>query len=206
MGAGGQRSSAGSVLNRSVAETVHKSVLARSGAQAGIDEGLVTDPVSCNWRPEMVACTPGNGASGCLTPRQVEAVKRMMSPVVNSKGQVIYAYPDIPGTTTEWSGWHYAGGLDAAAPGAFLNHILHDQFMRFMADSTVRQGVDPLTFNFDRDPSSLARAKKLYDATSHDLRAFKARGGTLLMWHGLSDASIVATSVARRHRISAVCF
>ena len=38
---------------------------------------------------------------------QVEAVKRMMSPVVNSKGQVIYAYPDILGTATEWAAWHY---------------------------------------------------------------------------------------------------
>ncbi|MGH2399716.1 MAG: tannase/feruloyl esterase family alpha/beta hydrolase, partial [bacterium] len=184
----------GSVLNRSAAETVHKSVLARCGAQAGVDEGLVTDPASCDWRPEMVACAPGNGESGCLTPRQVDAVKRMMSPVVNSRGQIIYAYPDIPGTATEWGGWHYAGGPNAAAPAAYLNYILHDQFVRFMADPTVRQGVDPLTFDFDRDPRSLARAKKLYDATSHDLRAFRARGGKLLMWHGLSDASIIATS------------
>ena len=34
----------------------------------------------------------------------------------------------------------------------------------------------------------------LYDATSYDLRAFKARGGKMLMWHGLSDAAIIATS------------
>jgi Tannase and feruloyl esterase len=40
----------------------------------------------------------------------------------------------------------------------------------------------------------LARAAKLYNATSFDLRAFKARGGKMLMWHGLSDASISATS------------
>ena len=66
--------------------------------------------------------------------------------------------------------------------------------MRYMADPTVRQDADPLKFDFDRDPASLARARKLYDATSHDLRAFKARGGKLIMWHGLSDASIVATS------------
>ena len=34
----------GSVLNNAVAEIVQKSVLARCGAQAGVDEGLVTDP------------------------------------------------------------------------------------------------------------------------------------------------------------------
>lgn len=184
----------GSVLNPTVAETVHKSVLARCGAQAGVEEGLVTDPVSCDWKPEMVMCSSNNGDPGCLTPRQVEAVKRMMSPVVNSNGQVIYAYPDIPGTTTEWAGWHYSGSANPAAPAGYANFILHDQFLRFMADPTVRQGVDPLKFDFDRDPSTLARAKTLYDATSFDLRAFKARGGRMLMWHGLSDASIIATS------------
>jgi Tannase and feruloyl esterase len=183
----------GSILNPTVADTVHKSVLVRCGAQAGVEEGLVTDPLSCDWKPDMIACSSTNGDSGCLTPRQVEAVKRMMSPVVNSQGQVIYGYPDILGTATEWGGWHYPS-VNPAAPSAYANFVLHDQFLRFMADPTVRQGVDPLKFDFDRDPRSLARAMKLYNATSFDLRAFKARGGKMLMWHGLSDAAIIATS------------
>jgi feruloyl esterase len=39
-----------------------------------------------------------------------------------------------------------------------------------------------------------ARARALYDATSYDLHRFKARGGKLVMWHGLADAGIMATS------------
>jgi feruloyl esterase len=113
----------GSILNRAVAETVHKSVLARCGAQAGVDEGLVTDPLSCDWKPEMVACSSGNADSGCLTPRQVEAITRMMSPAVNSKGDVLYAYPDIPGTATDWLGWHYFASAAPAAPPVSLNFI-----------------------------------------------------------------------------------
>jgi hypothetical protein len=183
----------GSILNNAVAETVQKSVLARCSAQAGVDEGLVTDPVACDWRPEMIACPADKSDAGCLTPRQVNAIKKMMSPFVNSKGEVIYAYPDIAGTATEWAGWHYGRG-NPASPRAYANYILHDQFLRYMADPTVRKDVDPLTFDPDKDPASLERARKLYDATSPDLRAFKARGGKLLMWHGLSDASILASS------------
>ena len=189
--ADGQR---GSILNGAVVDVVHKSVLARCGAQSGVDEGLVTDPATCDWRPEMAACAVTKTESGCLTARQVDAVARMMKPAVNSKGEPIYAYPDIAGTATEWPGWHYGRGANPAAPAAYANYILHQQFMKYMADPTVRKDADPLTFDFDRDPPLLARARKLYDATSHDLRAFKARGGKLLMWHGLSDASIVATS------------
>ena len=179
----GQR---GSVSGCAVADVVHKSVLARCGAQSGVDEGLVTDPAACDWRPEMAACAVTKTDSGCLTARQVDAVTRMMKPTVNSKGEPIYAYPDIAGTATEWAGWHYGRGANPAAPAAYANYILHQQFMKYMADPTVRKDADPLTFDFDRDPPSLARARKLYDATSHDLRAFKARGGKLLMWHGLS--------------------
>ena len=183
-----------SVLNNAVAETVQKSVLARCGAQAGVDEGLVTDPASCDWRPEMIACSASNSESGCLTDRQVDAVKRLMRPAVNSKGEVVYAYGDIAGTATEWAGWHYGRGGNPAAPQAFANYSLHEQFLKYMADPTVRKDVDPLKFDLDRGPASLARARKLYDATSPDLRRFKSRGGKLLMWHGLSDAAILATS------------
>jgi feruloyl esterase len=184
----------GSVLSNAVAETVHKSVLARCGAQAGVDEGLVTDPVACDWRPDMIACAATKAESGCLTERQVDAVERMMRPVVNSKGATVYPYVDIAGTATEWGGWHYGRGNTPSAPGGFANYILHDQFMKYMADPTVRKDVNPLTFDFDRGPATLARARKLYDATSPDLRQFKSRGGKLVMWHGLSDASILATS------------
>jgi len=184
----------GSVLSNAVAETVQKSVLARCGAQAGVDEGLVTDPASCDWRPEMIACSATKSESGCLTDRQVAAVKQLTRPAVNSKGEVVYAYGDIAGTATEWAGWHYGRGNNPAAPNAYANYILHDQFLKYMADPTVRKDVDPLKFDLDQDPASLARARKLYDATSPDLRRFKARGGKLLMWHGLSDAAILATS------------
>ncbi|PWT86333.1 MAG: hypothetical protein C5B57_01285 [Blastocatellia bacterium] len=178
----------GSVLNQAAADAVHKSVIARCGAQAGVDEGLVTDPVRCDWNPEMIACSDTASASDCLTPAQVTAIKRLMSRVVNAKSKAVYLYPYLPGTETEWAGWNFAGG------GPVINNVLHDQFLRFMADATPRRNVNPLKFDFDRDPATLARARQIYDATSTDLRTVKARGGKILMWHGLADAGIVANS------------
>ena len=184
-----------SILNDEAAKVVSASIAARCGAQAGVEEGVVSDPGACDWRPEMTACAAASGASGCLTPRQVQAIKRMMAPVVDSKGQVLYKYADIPGTATEWAYWHYAP-TGATAAAAYANYTLHQQFMRFMADPSVRADADPLTFDFDKGPQTLSRARALYNADSFDLRAFKARGGKMLMWHGLADASIVATSSA----------
>ena len=177
----------GSVLDKAAADAIHKSVLTRCGAQAGVDEGFVTDPIGCDWRPELIACGAGSTGVECLTPRQVDVVKRLMSPAVNSKGNVVYAYPYLPGTETEWGFWNYG-------PIPIGNYLVADQFLRFLADITPRKNVDPLKFNFDRDPATLARARSIYDATSYDLRPLKARGGKILMWHGLADAGIMASS------------
>lgn len=58
----------------------------------------------------------------------------------------------------------------------------------------MRDKGDALSFDFDRDTATLDRARRIYDATSVDLRAFKSRGGKMLMWHGWADGAIVATS------------
>jgi feruloyl esterase len=179
----------GYVLNDEAAKIVHASILQRCGAQAGVDEGVVSDPASCDWKPDMIACPATGGAAGCLTQRQVDAVRKMMAPVMNSKAQLLYKSMDIPGTATEWGFWHYQRGDQPSG-----NYTIADQFLRYMADPTVRASVDPMTFDFDKTPQTLDRARALYNATSFDLRAFKARGGKMLMWHGLSDAAITATS------------
>ena len=184
----------GSVLDDTAAQIVHKSVLQHCGTQAGVDEGLVTDPPSCSWQPEMVACHVDNNDSDCLTPRQVQAIKRLMSPATNSKGAVLYAYPYIPGTETQWAGWNYYGKPSPRLPPRIANLDLPEQHAGYLADEKVRHNIDALSFDFDRDPVTLSRSRRIYDATSFDLRAFKAHGGKILMWHGWADGAIMATS------------
>jgi len=182
------------VLNAEAAQAVHKSVLEHCGAQAGIEEGLVTDPPSCNWQPEMIACAQGSSGPDCLIARQVAAVKRLMTPAINSKGEVLYAYPYIPGTETQWEGWNYFGAPSPGYPPRFANMELPGQYLGYFVDEKIRRNINALNFDFDRDPATLARSRRIYDATSVDLRAFKARGGKILMWHGWADGAIPATS------------
>jgi tannase/feruloyl esterase len=184
----------GSVLNAAAAQAVHKSVLEHCGAQAGVDEELVTDPPSCKWQPEMIACHSPSSSADCLNAKQVAAVRRVMTPVTNSRGEVLYAYPYIPGTETMWAGWNYFGSPRPGITQRLANLELPGQYIKYLADEKIRANADALTFDFDRDPSTLARARKIYDATSFDLRAFQARGGKLLLWHGWADGAIMATS------------
>ena len=184
----------GTVLNPSAADAVHRSVLATCGAQAGVEIGLVTEPISCAWKPEMIACNTEAGDLDCLTSVQVAAIKRLMTPVTNSKGELLYAYPYIPGTETEWPRWNFSDPRAGGLASQTLNYLVAEQFVKYLADAKPRAGADPLKFDFDRDPATLSRARKIYDATSYDLSSFKARGGKVLMWHGLADGGIVATS------------
>ena len=184
----------GSVLTAEVAKVVHKSVLEHCGAQAGVEEGLVTDPPSCKWEPEMVACGSGSSGPDCLNAKQVAAVKRLMTPATNSKGEVLYAYPYIPGTETQWAGWNYFGAPSPAYPPRFANMELPSQFLKYFVDEKIRAKGDALSFDFDRDPATLARARRIYDASSYDLYAFKARGGKIVLWHGWADGAMPATS------------
>jgi hypothetical protein len=117
-----------------------------------------------------------------------------MSPATNSKGEVLWAYAYVPGTETQWMGWNYFGVVGAPVPPRFANMELPGQFLGYFVDEKVRKNVGALNFDFDRDPATLVRARRIYDATSVDLRAFKARGGKILMWHGWADGAISATS------------
>lgn len=184
----------GTVLNAAAAAAVHKSVVEHCGAQAGVEEGLVTDPPSCPWHPEMIVCTQAGSETDCLNPRQVAAVKRLMTPATNSHGDVLYAYPYIPGTETQWEGWNYFGSPRPNYPPRLANLELPGQHIKYLADEKIREGADALNFDFDRDPATFARSRKIYDASSYDLRAFKARGGKILLWHGWADGAIMATS------------
>lgn len=67
----------------------------------------------------------------------------------------------------------YAFGLD------FL------RYMAFQEDPGERYSATD--FDFDKDPPRLSFMAGIYNALSTDLSRFKARGGKLLMYHGLAD-------------------
>ena len=196
----------GALLDSAAMRTVHASILAACGAQAGVDEGLVTDPAACAWRPERAACRaagPAGPERGCLTTLQVAAVRKLLARPAGASGRAIYPAAFVPGSETEGGFWFFdeAGGR-LEATGHFL---AAQNFLSFMAHPTSSGVVDPRTVDIARLPAMLARARALYDATSPDLRAFEASGGKLLMWHGLSDAAIPATMSALYHdRVAAL--
>jgi hypothetical protein len=177
----------GNLLDLAAIAAIHKSVLKLCGAQSGVDEGMVTDPENCKWQPETIACDATGKTPDCLTSQQVSAVKKVLSPPKNAKGETPYPFAWVPGSETDWI-FVFPGGPSS------INYEIARQFLTYLVDEKPRSNADPLAFDFDKDINSLARARSIYDATSFDLRAFKARGGKMLLWHGMADGGISVTS------------
>ena len=108
-------------------------------------EGLVTDPLSCKWQPEMIACAQGSSSPDCLNSKQVAAVKRLMMPATNSKAEVLWAYPLIPGTEMQWVGWNFFGAPESGLRPRLGNLYLPGQFLKYLADEKVRTNRAPMT-------------------------------------------------------------
>jgi feruloyl esterase len=177
----------GVLIDAIAAAILHEGALAACDANDGIADGLIYDPARCDFKPSALLCGPGE-TSDCLTGTQVAAAEKLYAVPTDSSGTPIYNAPQPIGSETSWSAWVYPG-----RSGADLSTDLYYNFVRYLAfegSPPASLPTEALKFDFDRDPQTLARARALYDADDPDLRRFKARGGKVLLWHGLADGAV----------------
>jgi feruloyl esterase len=151
------------------------------------NEGFINNPGQCMFDFSALSCS-GAGADGCLTPAQQETVSIYYNGVKNSMGELIFAGAPIsvPFTTDLNSAGirRYAAETDA-----LINPFLLDT-VRILGFQNP--DYDWNNFNLDRDMPVIDAAAGYVDAVDPDLRAFKARGGKLLLYHGWDDPGVSA--------------
>jgi feruloyl esterase len=144
-------------------------------ARDGVKDGLIGNPMACSFDVASLQCKQGDSET-CLTPSQVAAVKRVYEPA-RSAGQTVFPGKTF-GSETQWA--PYVGGQQA--PGISVGSFQ-------VAYNNAKW--DPLTFDLDRDLKVVdEKVGSIVNAVNPDLRAFKARGGKLLMYHGWNDTAI----------------
>jgi feruloyl esterase len=156
---------------------IHEAVLKACDARDGVKDGVLENPTSCKFDPEVLKCQQGDSAT-CLTAGQVEATRQIYFPAVNPRTKQ-EIYPGLMlGSELGW------GGL--AGPQTFSVAADHFKYVVFKDTSW-----NPMTLNFDSD---IALADKIdggtINATDSNLKAFFARGGKLLQYHGWNDQLI----------------
>jgi Tannase and feruloyl esterase len=150
----------------------------------GLVDGIINDPRRCSFDPQLC---PGNVDSpDCFTQAQVDVVRRVYEQPHDSSGKSIY-----PGSVPRGSELMWARVIPDRPDQLGRGAEIGQDFLRYMAfEEDAGPGFDPLSFDFDRDPSRLTAMARLYDASNPDLSKFKARGGKLIMYSGWADENM----------------
>ena len=162
-------------------------VLKACDAQDGMADGVVSDPQECRFDPATILCKEADSNS-CLTTPQVAALKKLYAGPRNSKGEKLFP-GRVPGGEDGPGGWPL--WISGAAPGQSLMYQFTNGFFPNMVFDDP--AWDFKTFNFDSGVK-VADDKQAgnLNATDPNLKAFQARGGKLIIYHGWSDAAISA--------------
>jgi feruloyl esterase len=167
---------------------VNKAVVQACDARDGITDGILNDPRACKFDVSTLQCKQGD-AQTCLTAAQVEAVQRVYEPAKTASGEVVFPGKEF-GSETGWIG--VLGGQQA--PGVSVGSFL-------VAYNDAKW--DAKTFDLNRDLKIVDEKVGVpVNAINPDLRAFKARGGKLILYHGWNDTAI---SPATRSTITRAC-
>jgi hypothetical protein len=136
-----------------------------------------------------VLCT-GAESNSCLTQPQLTALKKIYAGARTSQGEQIYPGYQ-PGGETGPGGW--AGWFTGSGPGKSAQYAFSTQGLAYLIFQNA--DWDYRAFNPDRDVKVAddTTGQRL-DATEPDLKAFKNRGGKLILYHGWSDAALAPTA------------
>ena len=161
-------------------------VNAACDALDGIEDGILQNPLACNFKPATLTCPLGTDDNSCLTPKQVTAVEKIWSGVSNSKGELIYPglVPGGEGYAGTWSTW--VSGRD---PFTSLHWRGGEGFFRWFVFDDA--DWDFRNFDFDKDLQyALEKVGPAVDSDDPDLRPFRNKGAKLIVYHGWSDPDI----------------
>lgn len=157
----------------------------------GLKDGIVDDPRKCKFDPAVLACKAGQDEAQCLTPPQLEAVTKIYAKPYNKSGQTYY---DFPTDLTSESDW--ARSIVPERGSADLTFSLTGAMtgLRYMVfEDNPGPTYDWMKFDYLAEKPKLAAMSKILDPDSPDLKAFKARGGKIMIVHGWSDAMVSAS-------------
>jgi feruloyl esterase len=160
---------------------VTKAAVAACDANDTLKDGLIEDPRKCSFDAATLACKPGADESTCLTPAQVDAVKKVHDGARNPRtGEQIF------------TGW--PRGSENFGDSAIMGWR---QYITDMKEPS-RVGVlkywlfndpnwDVRTLDYDRDFAFANERLPHMHAVDRDLTPFKKAGGKLIAYTGWLD-------------------
>ena len=201
----------GSFESTKLLDTLNDRVLAKCDANDGVRDGVLGNPLSCEFNPRTelsdLMCAAGASGASCFTPAQVQVIEDFYSGPYDSSGRVLYPGKAL-GSEREWVNLYIPNARNRNAPtmlvgpaGDHVNYLFYEEdpgvVIPDMTRPTYVPGRDAALpqfswLEFDIEDLSTGKAalmSSIMDATDPDLNRFlKEHDGKLLVYHGWSDS------------------
>ncbi|MBZ5652096.1 MAG: DUF6351 family protein [Acidobacteriia bacterium] len=142
---------------------ISDALLQKCDAKDGVADGIISDPLGCDFDPAVLACKEGKSES-CLSPEKAAAIKKA------------FGGPKTQGGVQVYPGFLYDTGITASAP---IRGILSPGPGIFGPATTAME--------VDVEKEALADVRPLVDSMATNLTTFSGHGGKLILYHGDSD-------------------
>src|SRR5208337_563021 len=142
-------------------------LMKRCDARDGVADGMISDPLGCDFDPVVLACPPRRAGQSdeCIAPEKIAAIKKAFAGPKNAYGTQMYP------------GFLYDAGI---AMTGFVPGLLA------MGKNGIF-GPYPTATEIDVDKEALHASDPLVEPASTNLSTFSGNGGKLIFFHGDSD-------------------
>lgn len=161
---------------------IESAVLDHCDELDGVKDGLIENPLTCDFDITTLACDPtAANSTQCLSTSQIAAFQKIYDGPRNTTGHSLY-----PGFTFGSENeliQQTSGSLSNSFTASILQNVVFDNL-----------SYDLNLFDWDADVALIdQRVGTLIDEISPDLSAFRARGGKLLVTQAWADPYNAAT-------------
>ncbi len=206
----------GSYDSLNLIDVLHERVLQKCDASDGLRDGLVSDPLNCNFNPDNdlsdLMCPSGSASDSCFTPAQLQTINDFYNGPRDDAGRQVYP-GKMFGSEPRWPGYYVPSARNNMGPsklmgvaGDHMNYLFYDQDpgvtvpdVRDIHYQARTDGVIPEFHWFDWNINDFFSGKgdvmkAITDANDSDLTQFLVDAdGKMIIYHGLVDTLIVAT-------------
>jgi feruloyl esterase len=140
------------------------SLMKRCDAKDGVVDGMISDPLGCDFDPSMIACKSGESGE-CIAPEKIAAIKKAFGGPKNSYDTQVYP------------GFLYDSGIAGEGPVPGLLALSKNGLFGPYTSAT----------ELDVDKAAMHASDPLVEPASTNLSTFAGSGGKLIFFHGDSD-------------------
>ena len=178
------------VLTPESLQLLGSSILAACDADDGVEDGVMTDPRTCDFKPsDLPRCAGDNQAPDCVTAAQQAAIEAVYEGPTSNGDSIYHGF--------NYGGEDDRGGWDSWVVGAEPRRAENvpnaqygfgtELYKYFVFDNPE---WDYTEYDFSTWTEDTADAAAILNATDTDLGAYRDRGGKIIYWTGWSDLAL----------------